>query len=267
MALYAIKNVVSSSTIFSGRHVGVFLLQSADYASDIKQKPKTLEAKLGLPERPKKPGSPYFDFIKRVGYPEVEKMIPRPKLFKDIAPILREKWRMVDQETKIKLHKEFLQKMAKYPEEQSNYYNSLTEEQRAQLEKAKEKLKLSKQKRKDKEELKSSGKPERPATSFALYMSDQIQSRHLKGNITDLNKILSKEWKELSDDKKSPYVKKFKEAWKEYQTKMSSWEEEMVRQGKESLIRAGSRPVKMRSAGRPKSAIKEIKKSSNLHRG
>ena len=83
----------------------------------------------------------------------------------------------------------------------------------------------------------------------------------------DLNKILSKEWKELSDDKKSPYVKKFKEAWKEYQTKMSSWEEEMVRQGKESLIRAGSRPVKMRSAGRPKSAIKEIKKSSNLHRG
>ena len=91
---------------------------------------------------------------------------------------------MVDQETKIKLHKEFLQKMAKYPEEQSNYYNSLTEEQRAQLEEAKEKLKLSKQKRKDKEELKSSGKPERPATSFALYMSDQIQSRHLKGNIT-----------------------------------------------------------------------------------
>jgi hypothetical protein len=90
---------------------------------------------------------------------------------------------MVDQETKVKLHKEFLEKMAKYPEEQSNYYKSLTEEQRAQLEEAKDKLKLTKQKKKDREELKSNGKPERPATSFALFVSEQIQSRHLKGNV------------------------------------------------------------------------------------
>jgi hypothetical protein len=79
-----------------------------------------------------------------------------------------------------------------------------------------------------------------------------------------LNKILSDEWKQMSEDTKSPYVKKFKEAWKEYSAKMSAWEEEMVRQGKESLIRVGSRPVKSPSAGQPKSVKKD--KSSNLHR-
>jgi hypothetical protein len=65
-------------------------MQSADYASDVKQKqrPKSLEVKLGLPERPKKPGSPYFDFIKNVGYPEVEKMNPKPKSFKGLMKII-----------------------------------------------------------------------------------------------------------------------------------------------------------------------------------
>ena len=108
MALYAIRNgVASSSCILNGyslwqnelfylmvkiyyytrRHGRAFFLRFANLAEVAKPRylVKSVEAKLGLPERPKKPCSPYLDFIKNVAYPEVSKMNPTLKLLKGLS--------------------------------------------------------------------------------------------------------------------------------------------------------------------------------------
>ena len=47
----------------------------------------------------------------------------------------------------------------------------------------------------------------------------------------------------MTPEEKAPYVKKYQEAYKVFEKKLVEWEEEMVRQGKESLVRNQSRPV------------------------
>lgn len=56
-------------------------------------------------------------------------------------------------------------------------------------------------------------------------------------------KVMSKKWSSMTDDEKLPYKTKYQDAYKIYETKIVEWEEEMVRQGKESLIRSRSRPT------------------------
>lgn len=53
--------------------------------------------------------------------------------------------------------------------------------------------------------------------------------------------MFGEEWKQLSDEKKAPYIAKYKEEFKNYALKISEWEAEMVRQGKESWIRVSSK--------------------------
>lgn len=50
-------------------------------------------------------------------------------------------------------------------------------------------------------------------------------------------------------EEKIPYKTKYQEAFKVYEKKLAEWEEQMVREGKDSLIRTRSRPL---STGTPK---------------
>lgn len=76
-------------------------------------------------------------------------------------------------------------------------------------------------------------------------------------------KELSKTWKTMTPEEKAPYAQKYQEAYKTYEKKLAEWEEEMVRQGKESLVRSRSRPI----AGTPKksSLAKNVNTTSSEH--
>ncbi len=56
-------------------------------------------------------------------------------------------------------------------------------------------------------------------------------------------KDISKKWNSMTSEEKAPYTKKYQEAYKAFEKKLVEWEEEMVRQGKESLVRNQSRPT------------------------
>ncbi len=55
------------------KNLGGAFIQSTNYVAT---KPIDLETKLGLPERPKKPASPYLMFVKQT-YPEYSKVSPK----------------------------------------------------------------------------------------------------------------------------------------------------------------------------------------------
>lgn len=56
-------------------------------------------------------------------------------------------------------------------------------------------------------------------------------------------KEISKKWNDLTAEEKTPYKLRYQEAYKVFEKNLVEWEEDMVRQGKESLVRTGSRPA------------------------
>lgn len=55
--------------------------------------------------------------------------------------------------------------------------------------------------------------------------------------------MLLEKWNSRSQEDKKKYEEKFQAAKQEYEKKMIEWEAEMIRQGKESLVRQKSRPT------------------------
>lgn len=90
-------------------------------------------------------------------------------------------------ETKKKMLNEYHEKLQKHPEEVEKYYSSLTDAQRVQLEAAKQDKNEVKKKRRTMQELKKTGKPIRPVTSFGLFVRDEytkMQSKHVFGPVS-----------------------------------------------------------------------------------
>lgn len=166
--------------------------------------------------------------------------------------------------------KEYHDQLQKFPVDTKKYYDSLTDTQRVTLEAAKQEKKETKIKRKASKEMKKTGKPTKPISSFAMYVKEEHAKEKVKqpfgpvssnfrlffnrssifiqyiSNSTSFQHSIiemGKKWKTLSPEEKTSYTLKYQEAYKIYEKKLSEWEEEMVRQGKESLIRAKSRPT------------------------
>ena len=90
----------------------------------------------------------------------------------DVAHKLAEEWKLVDVETKEKMMNEYHEKIKNHPGALQQYYSSLTDAQRVQLEAAKKIKKESLQKLRLQLELKKSGKPIRPAHAFGMFVKD-----------------------------------------------------------------------------------------------
>ncbi|KAI9551952.1 hypothetical protein GHT06_022289 [Daphnia sinensis] len=223
------------------RSLNVAFSQPANYATTTPKR-TNLEEKLGLPERPKKPASPYLMFVKKT-FPEYAKM--NPKLpFKEVVQKVSEQWKKVDMETKTKMLNEYHEKLQKHPEEVEKYFSSLTDAQRVQLEAAKQDKNEIKKKRRTMQELKKTGKPIRPVASFGMFVKDEYSKMQSKNTFgPSAIKEISKKWNNLTPEEKAPFKLRYQEAYKAYEKNLVEWEEEMVRQGKESLVRSRSRPA------------------------
>lgn len=82
---------------------------------------------------------------------------------------------------------EYHEKLHKHPEEVEKYYSSLTDAQRVQLEAAKQGKSEFRKKRRTMQELKKTGKPIRPVTSFGLFIKEEyamMQSKYAFGPVS-----------------------------------------------------------------------------------
>jgi hypothetical protein len=101
---------------------------------------------------------------------------------------LAEEWKLVDSDLKTKMMSEYHKQVQKHPEALQQYYNSLTDTQRVQLEAAKKLRKENLQKIRLNLELKKTGKPNRPTNAFGSFVKD-VYSKTTKGSINSHGKV------------------------------------------------------------------------------
>lgn len=109
---------------------------------------RTIEDKLGLPKKPKKPLTPYFRFLQQAR-PDVVKQHPKASTI-EVVKMIAEKWQTVDESTKKKLEAEFKQDQTSYVTKLAKYDALLTAEQREDIKNFKHEISETKVKREHK---------------------------------------------------------------------------------------------------------------------
>uniref|UniRef100_T1IEZ5 HMG box domain-containing protein n=1 Tax=Rhodnius prolixus TaxID=13249 RepID=T1IEZ5_RHOPR len=163
---------------------------------------QSLEEKLGLNPKPRKPVTPFFRFIASIR-PEILQQQPNMKPT-EIVKVAAERWKKADENTKDNLKKLYDQDVLKYLSELKQYEQNLSPGDRDMITLEKESLKLRKERGKLKKEWIAS---------------------------------ITNAWKSLSQEDKAPYFEKHKKEMEEFKTKLEKWEKEMVTQGLGSVIR------------------------------
>lgn len=118
----------------------------------------------------------------------------------EVAQKVAGEWKLVDIETKNKMLNEYHEKIKKHPDTLQQYYNSLTDAQRVQLEAAKQNRKEYLQKLRLRLELKKTGKPNRPANAFGLFVKDAY-SKMAKDSAKSYGKVNIRQFKNIFTEK------------------------------------------------------------------
>jgi len=194
--------------------------------------------------QPKRPLSPYMGYYVK-NFSKERAANPHLKIG-DLAKLVASKWAKEDKELKTKMMAEYVESLTKYYEANQSYQLALSPEKLAAINEAKAEMKRKKEKKELRKVLEENNKPKRPATSFGMFLKDQIESRGLMiasgktASITETTSTLANEWKNLNIDAKERYGEMFRKSMEDYRRKLVCWEDEMVRQAKEWLLKPTS---------------------------
>nr|CAD7431511.1 unnamed protein product [Timema monikensis] len=136
---------------------------------------QTLEEKLGIPVKPKKPLTPFFRFMGQIR-PMVAQQHPGARVT-DHTKIIAQQWKELEPPAKQKLEEEFKKEMIHYLAVRVSYENSLTDQQKKDLQKAKEEKVESKQQKRLKMKKKELGKPKKPLSAFLIFFQEKANLR------------------------------------------------------------------------------------------
>ncbi|XP_046407738.1 transcription factor A, mitochondrial-like isoform X2 [Ischnura elegans] len=156
-----------------------------------------------LPEKPKKPLSPYFRFMAEMR-PDLKKSHPDCKVT-ELAKFLGDKWEKFPQETKQRYLENYRKDMIVYVDAKNKYEMQLTDDQKQLLKRAKEEMVAAKENRKLKKEWVSK---------------------------------LGKEWSDMPPELKATYHRQFSSAMESHRRQIHEWEERMIRMGHIDLVRS-----------------------------
>jgi len=221
----------SSKTILTNRINRVNLTPSA---MGFKQDPKELE-KYKIPERPKKPLTAFFAFMvdKRPIFEKEHPGLPNTALVKKIS----EEWKILSTEAKAKYEEHAKRSRVEYDHEILAYEESLTPDQQRVLKELREEQLEEKKRRKIKKESKEEGKPKRPASSFGIFLKEFTQSHREGKSFNEVIKEIKDKWTKLPESEKNIYKAEFEKNRVEYEKNLKAWENRMLAEGKEQLIR------------------------------
>ncbi|XP_044253829.1 transcription factor A, mitochondrial [Tribolium madens] len=188
---------------------------------------------LKLPDKPKRPLTPYLKFV-RDHRQDILKENPNLKMTQ-VTSQCATHWKTADPSLKAKYQNEFKIEMEEYARRYLQYTESLTDEQREALKEYNQEVKKSRVKREKRKMLRENDKPKRPVGAYLLYLMDQVKTQNK--TIPELMKELKGEWAELPNEKKSKYVEAAEKAKKQYDQELKKWELKMVEEGKTDLVR------------------------------
>lgn len=163
---------------------------------------KSIEEKLGLPAKPKRPVTPYFRFMSEIR-PTVQAKNPKLKA-SELVSMIGKMWNSMEDNKKEKFAKGFKDEMVSYNLGIAKYKDSLSEEdlrkiKETRFEKKERKIVLLQQKK-----CRDLGKPRKPISSFIRFMQKQTD-RQPKEQYTDFLKRASIKWHSLSDAERQKY--------------------------------------------------------------
>lgn len=191
-----------------------------------------------MPERPKKPLSPYFRFMSEMR-PSVVAAHPQLRLT-DVVKAIGLKWQTVDEKQKAAYQEAYKREQMVYLQQRAAYDAQLTDAQRGELKDLKQQLADQRAKNADRKRVRALGRPKRAMSPFLCWLSEQRTSlpRAEGETFREWQQRSSALWQTLSETAKQPYFERSQAAFNKYSDELLLWEEKMVRQGNVDLVRS-----------------------------
>jgi len=185
----------------------------------------SLEERIGLPPKPKKPLTPYFRFMQKMRS-TVTSENPNAKAF-EIVKIMANKWENLDEANKKKLQEEYKKDQISYLETRIKYDSKITDTQRNEIKQLKQKISDAKQKRAMRKRVKELGKPKKPSSAFLKFLVYERTATPQGSNQTyrEWHKKTSEKWSRFSEAEKEPFIKDSKKELEAYRKSIAKWEE------------------------------------------
>lgn len=163
---------------------------------------KSIEEKLGIPEKPKRPITPYFRFMNEIRSSVKAK---NPKLKQvELTPIMGKMWKSLDASKKEKFVKSFKDEMLSFTDTMAKYKKGLTEDDVRKIKETKAELKERKVTLMQQKKSRSLGKPKKPMSSFLIYLQMQTD-RKANEEYKNYVKRVSIRWQALSESEQGKY--------------------------------------------------------------
>ncbi|KAG5875745.1 hypothetical protein JTB14_002048 [Gonioctena quinquepunctata] len=220
----------------------------------IKSEARERLKQLKIPEKPKKPLTPYIQFVK-----EKQSIIAKENPNIKQSEVLKkcaDEWKNVSDISKEKYSQKFKAESEIYNDEILRYNSNLSEEQLSALKLADAEKRKSKAKRKINKLNKENKKPKKPMGPYLLYLKEQSEARNIPPR--DVMKIMKGEWEKLPEPEKQRYKNHFLKEKAKYEAVMMEWEKKMIEEGHGELVR-----VKSLSDERP-SRIRKLKEEADI---
>ncbi|TDG50011.1 hypothetical protein AWZ03_003521 [Drosophila navojoa] len=232
--------LLSRGSIFGSLISKVRPLAAASLSNSSALHSKTLEEKIGLPPRPKKPLTPYFRFMREMR----PKMLAKNPSISTIEVVrqLSKSWGEVDPKLKERLQSEYKRDQELYLEKRTKYDATLTEEQRSELKQLKQDISDAKERKQLRKRIKELGRPKKPASAFLRFISIERTNTPQTENQTyrEWHQKATAKWARLSDEEKAVYMSESRKELDQYKKNISIWEEKMIRLGHIDVVRHGN---------------------------
>ncbi|XP_059468635.1 uncharacterized protein LOC132192611 [Neocloeon triangulifer] len=231
-----VKKPAAKKKIFTlmGRHRTFLLGRSLNLQQATSFVTRATEDKYGLPKRPMRPTSPFFKFLAQIR-PELAKTHPSNEILK----LASMEWKKVGGEQRQQWQNDYKKDLAEYQQAVENFKNHLTEEQKNLIQIAEQKVKNVQVKKALKKLRKEQNKPKKPLPSFMVYRNESLKNRGDVPMMEWTSKV-AQAWREMSKEEKEKYNAARREPFKDYQEKCQLWEEEMIKTGNVTLVRAAA---------------------------
>nr|BAN20517.1 mitochondrial transcription factor A, putative [Riptortus pedestris] len=197
---------------------------------------QSVEEKLGIEPRPKRPSTPFITFVSQ-HRPIITQQNPHASP-QEIVKLLTEEWKKLDESVKVKLKTDFKKDWQDYINKCTEYDNLLSPHDRENIEKAKEEAQYVKEKRLLKKQMKDLGCPKRPGSSYLYFMKSKLPERG-DTPFLEFQKKVKEDWKKLPELQKGRFEQLYHKDMDEYRQKMTLWTKKMEEEGKFMLTKKG----------------------------
>ncbi|XP_035738719.1 upstream-binding factor 1-like protein 1 [Vespa mandarinia] len=184
---------------------------------------KSLERDL-FPDKPKRPLTPFFKYMK-IMRPSIVNEFPEYKSAKIVKEISA-RWALEDPEYKFKLNKEYDTEYKEYMMKVIEYEKSITPEQREQY----MLIKKMSDKKKEYKDVKLFAKPKKPPSAFILYMVSMMKTKNSTIKNKEYVKQLSIQWKAMNEQDKKQFMNQAVKLMDQYNKEKEEWNQKITKE-------------------------------------